>query len=85
MGNTSVQRLENYKEGEDMSFMFLHSVSQRIRELAGNDVYHKYGDEILECIKRDCYENGEEVRYPEDAEILVLADDIISFYEGVIV
>jgi hypothetical protein len=65
-----------------MSFMWMYGLARDIERLAGVEIYKKYGQEIMECLKRDCSENWRVVRYPDDQEILDTIKDIVNFYEA---
>lgn len=52
-----------------MSFHWMRCVAQDIRKMAGDEIYQRYGQEIIDCLKRTCSENFEIARYPDDDEI----------------
>ena len=63
-----------------MKFMWMHGLARDIEKLAGKEVYDKYGQEILDCLERDCWEHGELVRNPDDEEIMAVVNAIIDYY-----
>lgn len=65
-----------------MSFMWMYGLARDIERLAGKEIYNKYGQEIIECLKQDCSENWVVVRSPDDQEILDTIEDVVNFYEG---
>lgn len=63
-----------------MTFMWMHGLSRDIERLVGKEVYNQYGQEILDCLKRDCSEHWDIVRYPDDEEIIAVANAIIDYH-----
>lgn len=49
---------------------FYMGLSNDIRRLAGDEVYDKIGQDVMDTLLARCSEHFEVVRYPDDEEIL---------------
>ena len=64
-----------------MSFMWMYGLARDIERLAGKEVYAKYGQDIIDCLKRDCRDDDGELVSPSDEEIIDVVNAIVNYYK----
>lgn len=64
-----------------MSFMWMYGLARDIERLAGKEVYTKYGQDIIDCLKRICRDDDGELISPSDEEIIDVANAIVNYYK----
>ena len=66
-----------------MSFMWMYGLARDIERLTGKEIYQKYGQEIIDCLKHDCEMDDHEMRYPDDDEIITAVKSIVAYYNKI--
>ena len=57
---------------------FYMGLSNDIRRLAGDEVYDKIGQDVMDTLLARCSSNCKIVRYPDDEEILEAIKELTS-------
>ena len=66
-----------FPEDLDMGrWSFYMDMSNDIRRLAGDEVYDKIGQDVMDTLLARCSSNFEIIRYPDDEEIIAVINEL---------
>ena len=63
-----------------MSFMWMYGLAIDIERLAGKEIYHQYGQEIIDCLKSSCRDDDGELISPEDDKIIKVVNAVVDYH-----